>query len=369
MASRRELEKLLEGPIYLAPNTFLHFYNGGKLRAEFMGEENPQDDYRSEEWIFSTNRAITPGRDNPPDKGISRIQLPSGEVILLTELLKAFPEETLGKEHYERFGPNVGILLKVFDVGDGSHIPVHWHPPGEFAERHLGSPFGKTEAWMVIGTRPGAKAWIGWKTRVGKEKFREWMKAQDVDSMRNHMHEVTPKVDDVYFLMAGIVHSIGSGVCVLELQEPTDWNILAEWGGEFPFGEKEAALGLQWDDALESADFSAMPRDHLEGYIKRKPEPIRREGESVEYKLLPEEARRYFWMTRSIVKDHISTPGDRGFHCLVTLKGEGKLTGPFGERPIKKGKSLFIPTTLKGYEIINQGETPLEVVSCYPPKP
>ena len=96
MASQNELQSMLNAPIALAPNTYLHFYNGGKLRAEFMGEDDPKDDYYSEEWIFSTNRAITPGRDNPPDKGLSRIELPSSEVVLLKALLDAFPEETLG---------------------------------------------------------------------------------------------------------------------------------------------------------------------------------------------------------------------------------------------------------------------------------
>ena len=64
MASKDELNKILDAPIYLAPNTYLHFYNGGKLRAEFMGEADPKDDYRSEEWMFSTNRAVTPTRES-----------------------------------------------------------------------------------------------------------------------------------------------------------------------------------------------------------------------------------------------------------------------------------------------------------------
>jgi hypothetical protein len=112
MASKDEFKSLLDAPIDLAPNTFLHFYGGGKLRAEFMEEPDPKDDYRSEEWMFSTNRAITPGRDNPPEKGLSRIQLPSGEMVLLKHLLETFPNETLGEHHANKFGPNLGVLLK-----------------------------------------------------------------------------------------------------------------------------------------------------------------------------------------------------------------------------------------------------------------
>lgn len=41
MASKSELEAILSAPILLSPNTYLHFYNGGKLRAEFMWDPNP----------------------------------------------------------------------------------------------------------------------------------------------------------------------------------------------------------------------------------------------------------------------------------------------------------------------------------------
>ena len=128
MASKEEFKAILDAPIYLAPNTFLHFYGGGKLRAEFMGELDPKDDYRSEEWMFSTNRALTPGRDNPPDKGFIRVQLANGEMVLLKHLLDVFPEQMLGRRHVDKFGSNLGVLVKIFDVGDGSHIPLHWHP-------------------------------------------------------------------------------------------------------------------------------------------------------------------------------------------------------------------------------------------------
>lgn len=366
MASKEELKQMLGAPIYLAPNTYLHFYNGGKLRAEFVGEPDPKDDFRSEEWIFSTNRAITPGRDNPPDKGFSRVELPSGEIVLLQELLEAFPDETLGRKHYEKYGSDLGILVKIFDVGDDAHIPVHWHPSPEFASKHLDSPYGKNEAWVVIGTRPGAKAWVGWQEDIAVEDFRKWMDAQDVETMHNHMHEIAPEVGDVIFLRDSFVHSLGSGLCILEPQEPTDWNILAEWEG-FPYDREDGTLGLGWDTALEAADFTEMPLDYLNNYVRRTPELLREENGSREDKLVPDEARQYFWLTRLTVNKKISMPGDRGFYCAITTQGEGKLVGAFGEKPIKRGKSVFIPTSLPAYEFVNTGDKPLEVVCCYPP--
>lgn len=368
MATTEEMKQVLGRPIYLAPNTYLHFYNGGKLRATFMNEPDPKDDFRSEEWIFSTNRAITPGRENPPDKGFSKVELPSGETINLQELLEAFPAETLGTKHYETFGPNLGILVKIFDVGDDAHIPVHWHPSPEFATEHLDSPNGKNEAWVVVGTRPGAKAWIGFKEDVPVEEFREWMEAQDVETMRKHMHEIEPKVGDVIFLRDSYVHSLGSGLCILEPQEPTDWNILAEWEG-FPYDREGGTCGLGWDVALTAGDFSRMPEDYLNNYVLRTPQVARQEEGGTEYALVPDEAHQWFNVQRVVVDTKMPMPGDRGFYCLIPVgNGKGKLVGAFGEVPIERSKHVMIPAELGEYEIVNSGDGPLEVICCYPPK-
>jgi len=367
MALKDLLEQMLNGPIYMAPNTYLHFYNGGKLRAEFLGEPDPKDDFRSEEWMFSTNRAITPGRENPPDKGFSRIQLPSGEIVLLKELLEAFPKETLGEAHFKKFGVNLGILVKIFDVGEDSHIPVHWHPSPQFASKHLNSPYGKNEAWIVIGTRPGARAWIGWKTDISREEFKKWMDAQDVVTMRKHMHEIEPEVDDVIFLRDSNVHSLGSGLCILEPQEPTDWNILAEWEG-YPFGKDDGRLGLDWDIALEAADFSAMSLDYLNDYVRRTPEIARKVDGNVEEKLVPEEAKPYFQISRYKVSTRINVPRSKGFHGITVTKGSGMLHGSFGHVPVKRGKSIFVPACIPGYELVSDGDGILEAIYFFPPE-
>jgi mannose-6-phosphate isomerase len=360
--------KALEAPVPLLSNTYLHFYNGGKLRAEFMGEPAPRDDFRSEEWIFSTNRAITPGRDNPPQKGFSIAQLPDGSTALLKGLLDAFPEECLGKEHQKRYGTELGVLLKIFDVGEGAHIPVHWHPSPEFSRKHLQSNYGKNECWLVIGTRPGAKAWVGWKEDVGEARFREWMEAQDVEAMRAHLHEIEPRVGDIVFLRDGYVHSLGSGLCVLEPQEPSDWNILAEWKG-YPYGREDAHCGLGWDLALQAARFDAMPRPYLDDYVRRRPVVRRREDGSFEEDVLPEEARPFFWITKVTVAPGGKIEGarGRGFHCLTGFKGQGELRGGFGARPFGRGKSYFIARSLPGYTIASTGSEPLEVYCTFPP--
>jgi mannose-6-phosphate isomerase len=366
MAKKELFQQALTKPVGIAPHTYLHFYNGGKLRAKFMGEPNPTDDFRSEEWFFSTNRAVTPGRDNPPDKGYSRIYLPNGEIALLQDLLNELPVECLGAAHHKRFGTKLGILVKIFDVGDGAHIPVHWHPSPAFSKKHLHDDYGKNEAWVVLDTRPNAKTWIGWKEDVDPKQFRQWLEAQDREAMLAHMHVVEPKARDIIFLRDSYAHSLGSGVCIMEPQEPTDWNILAEWKG-FPFGKKDAACGLEWDAALEAVKFEAMPLDYLNDYVRRTPEVVRRENGSVEEKLVPDEAKQYFDVKRFIVRGQISLPGGQGFYCVSGISGQGKLSGKFGDCPIAKGKFYFIPACLPGFKLVSEGSEPLEALCFYPP--
>ena len=45
----------------------------------------------------------------------------------------------------------------------------------------------------------------------------------------------------------------------------------------------------------------------------------------------------------------------------------GKVGKNFDDIPIKRGKSAFFPTTLDDYEIVNSGQSPMEVICCYPP--
>ena len=50
-----------------------------------------------------------------------------------------------------RFGTSTGLLVKLLDAAE--RLPVHAHPDRAFAREAFDSPFGKTEAWIVLDTR------------------------------------------------------------------------------------------------------------------------------------------------------------------------------------------------------------------------
>ena len=130
---------------------------------------------------------------------------------------------------------------------------------------------------------------------------------------------------------------------------------------------REPFVAVDWDTALEAVKFEAMPLDYLNGYVRRTPEILREENGSVEQKLVPDEAKQYFDVKRLIIKGQMPMSGDLGFYCVAGISGAGKLTGAFGEAPIKQGKFYFIPACLPGYQIASEGDEPLEVITFYPP--
>lgn len=366
---RHELKQLLNRPIPLEPNTIEHIYNGGKLRAEFLGEPEPKDDYRSEEWIFSTNRAITPGKYNPPKKGFSKVKL-GGLTFPIDLLLREYPEETIGRIHFEKYGPSLGVLMKIFDVGEGEQIPIHWHPTPEFAKEHLGSPNGKNEAWIILGTRNGGKAWVGMVYPMPKNRFKTLMAPGNLGRVRGYMNEITLKAGDVLSIPAGEVHSIGSGVCVLEPQEPTDFSIIVEWQ-RFQIPEEEAHLGLGWDLALDAANFE---KTESVGRFVPPPEAVYNDkhGNKIEH-IIAEELNQFFQTDRVTVGTKLSL-NKYGFHCLTITHGEGCLewTAPGGttarEIPIRCGQSFFIPITISGYyTLTNKENGEMQAIRCFPP--
>lgn len=365
----RELHELVGKPVKLIPSVFRHMYDGGKLRAEFLGEDDPEDDYRPEAWIWSTTQASTPGRENSPKEGYCSIASPSGQVVTIDEFIRLFPHETVGADHFTAYNGSLGVLVKIFDVGDLERIPIHWHPTPGFAQEHLGSPNGKNEAWIIIGIRNQGTAWIGWKEEISKEELINLINSKSIETIRSCMHEVSLKVGDVLSLPAGTVHAIGSGVCVLEPQEPTDFSIIADYG-RFAATEEECHLGLGWDLALDSADLKATEATALYEKIAPVPGIAVDDGHgNVVERILSLKLEPYFWANRVTVASELSVPGDWGArcHCMVVLDGKGILAGSFEDVAIRKGESYFIPFGIS-YRIKCTSDDNLEAIRCYPPR-
>jgi mannose-6-phosphate isomerase len=307
----------------LLPTRVFRFYRGGALLARLRGVEE-EDGPFPEDWVGSVTPASNPGRDEP-EAGLSRL----ADGRLLRDEIAADPGGWLGRAHLEQFGETTGLLVKLLDSAE--RLPVHAHPNREFARQHLGSRFGKTEAWIVLATRAAeGELWVGLRDQVAPETYRDWIERQDTESLLLSLNSLSVREGDVVFVPAGVPHAIGAGVLIAELQEPTDFSLICEWDG-FPIRPGDSHLGLGWDKALGALDL-------------RRHEPVLG---------LPEEARAFFWA------DELAEPAGR-FAILIVLEGEGELGG----QPARAGDTFAVPAAAEPFELSGD----LRVLRCLGPE-
>ena len=314
-------------PLRLGPNQPDRPYRGGEGIAAFRGLPQPSE-FSPEDFVASTTEIFAGG-------GIGLSTLPSGE--LFRAVIQEDPESWLGAEHVARFGTSTELLVKLLDTAE--RLFVHVHPDVAFAREHLSLGHGKTEAWIVVDVRPEAEgfAWLGFTRDVGVDEAADWVRGQRAEEMLAAMHRVPLAPGSTLLVPAGMVHAIGPGITLVELQEPTDLSILLEWQGYRSLGAQDAFLGLDREVALSAVDRSATAPERLAQLASGRGAA----GGPVE-PLFPEEADAFFRAERIRAVDE-EVALDAGFSILVVLDGAGAL-GWNGERmTVRRGETLVVP--------------------------
>lgn len=144
---------------------------------------------------------------------------------VLEEVIEMYTDELLGEENYAEFGTDFPLLLKIIDANDNLSVQVH--PDDDYAERNgLGN--GKNEMWYVLQADKDAQLFNGWNKNMTK--------AEVINRVReNNLIEVLncERVErgDLFYIPAGLVHSLGKGCMVAEVQQSSDTTYrLYDWG-------------------------------------------------------------------------------------------------------------------------------------------
>ena len=342
-------------PVRLAPNQPRQFYRGGTAIAAFRRfDEGVDVEQGPEDWVGSTVARFG------SDEGLSR--LPAGG--LLRDAIAADPLGYLGPAHVDAYGDDPSLLVKLLDAGE--RLPVHCHPNREFAQMHLGSRHGKTEAWIVIGTSGSSPTvYLGFTTDVEQAELDSWLASQDPEAMLGHLNAIQVKVGDTVLVPAGTPHAIGEGAFVVELQEPTDFSVILEWKS---FGLPDIAdgqLGLPADLAIRCLDRTAWPAARRDGCVTRDAASRGLPGSaSGTVRMLPEAADPFFRAEEIIPGG--ATRLDASFALLVVLEGTGHLETDNGDTvDLQAGDTVLVPydagaTTISGS---------CRIVRCLPPLP
>ena len=333
------------GPMHLPWNPVFRFYKGGDGIDRFREMEPGSGPGAPEDWVGSTTTSF--GNDS---EGLATLE--DGRV--LRDVIAADPVGFFGAEHVAALGSNSGLLVKLLDAGE--RLAVHFHPGREFAREHLHSDFGKTEAWLILEAEPGAHMHLGLRESIDPETLRRWVTEQDSEEMLRALNKVPVKAGDSLFVPAGTLHTIGAGITLVELQEPSDMSVVIEWryAGVEP---EEATLQLGWDTILPPADLEAGVPVHI-------PAAQDPDSGSTQKRMLPPEADSYFRAQLLTVHEQDPLELEPQFSIVIGTGGSLTFAGD-AHQPltVRKGEAALIPFAAGSTTVSGSGTA----IRCLPP--
>jgi mannose-6-phosphate isomerase len=350
------------GPLWLGYHPLYRFYEGGRRSRSFRGEPDRPDDWWSEDWVGSCTVANNAGPDGSP-QGPSLVEVPGAGRVTLREVIEAVPEAMVGAAFAERWGPITGILVKL--LSPSGQVPLHAHPNREWARRHLGSPFGKTEGWILLDT-PGdgsepAYAGIGFRPGIDRDTFGAAVRSHDQATVRDTLHRTEIAGGQVYVAHGGVPHYLGPQISFIEIQEPTDHIVIPETDGGDDAG---ATMNLGWDEALDMIDYRAVDREATFARARQEPRLVRQSGASREIRLVQDDVLPFFDVIRLEVEDELGIEDGR-FSIDIVTAGSGRLDGEGGSWPIERGDTFVCPAAFA--HRFRADAEPLTVVRCLGP--
>jgi len=223
-------------PLKFNPILKDRIWGGKKLKSNYG--KNALNDKLGESWELS-------GYEND-ESVVANGFLEGNNLVELTEV---YMGDLVGDKVYDIFGLTFPLLFKLIDANENLSIQVH---PGDeiAAERH--NSFGKTEMWYVVEAEPNAELIIGFNKDCTQE---EYVDALENDRVEDLLQKVPVQKGDVFFIPAGLVHAIGKGVLVAEIQQSSDitYRIYDYKRVDDKGNERE----LHTEQALDVIDYSA----------------------------------------------------------------------------------------------------------------
>ncbi len=265
--------------------------------------------------------------------------------LTLRELLVQHGDVVVGKKYGDR--DKFPLLVKLIDAK--ADLSVQVHPDDLYAGLHEDGELGKSEAWLVLDVEPGGRLVIGLAEGVTKEKFREAVKNNTIESCLNQLQV---KAGDVINIPAGLLHAIGSGVLLAEIQQNSDTTYrVYDWNR---VGLDGKSRELHVAKSLDTIDF-----EDKHSTKPTKGSTVKFEGYGHTCYII----NQYFSFETIDVASVYSDSREEAFEIFMVLDGDGVLKGKFGEVKVAKGDSLLIPITMNTYSF----EGTMKLLKTYVP--
>ncbi|MDX2431835.1 MAG: class I mannose-6-phosphate isomerase [Bacteroides sp.] len=357
---------IIPGILFFEPNRVWRTYPGGKILDQMEGRDQPGDSHFPEDWIGSTTRAINKGRENLTEEGLSKLNI-AGETMTLKSLCEKAPQAMLGARHFNLYGASTQFLLKFLDSAIRLHIQCH--PTIPFAQKYLNSNAGKTEAYIILSIREEIKnpyIYLGFQHPPSKEDFKRMIEEQDEEAMLACFEKIPIKPGDVFIVPGGLPHSIGEGVFMIEVMEPTDFAVRIEFErGGYVLPEESRFMNRGIDFALSMFSYQPSPVLSLKDRYFCEPQILKKQNQSREYALVDAGKTPCFRVHRIEIRDRYELEVD-SFYIGIVTKGTGTIDMDGETYTLEVGAKFFVPF-ISGLHTF-QSESGMEIIATFPPR-
>lgn len=248
----------------------------------------------------------------------------------LSELIEQYGEKLTGTAVKGEFP----LLLKLLDADDALSVQVH---PGDEYARRVEGKFGKTEAWVILQAEPGAQLVFGVVPGTTIDQLRE--ASQQGSAVQALLQRVDVVPGDVLYIPSGMVHAIGKGIMLYEIQQSSDVTYrFYDWDRVDQAGKKRE---LHLDKALDVTDVT-LPA------VKAVPQVTLNDQTGVRSQLLKND---FFGLERLEKCDGmVIAPTPEKFSILTAIE-DGCVAYEGGELTLKAGETALLPADGKALKV------------------
>lgn len=300
-------------------------YIWGGRNLETFGKELPEG-IVAESWEISCH-----------PNGISVIANGEFAGTPLTDYIAKFGRQAVGTALPEKDLIKFPLLVKLIDANQKLSVQVH--PDDAYAQIHEHGELGKNEMWHILAAQPGAKLVYDVVPGVTRESFAAAVREQRIE---NCLKSIEVAAGDTVNIPAGLVHAIGEGIVLAEIQQNSDTTYrVYDYERVDKNGNKRP---LHIEKALEVIDFNAAGRsDKIAGLtIALGPDAVKRH-------LV---ANRYFSVELYTIHGEVAenAAGSKFFLYIIT-EGAGEIRCGNRITPLQRGESVLIPASLGEYTL------------------
>ena len=178
----------------------------------------------------------------------------------LKQIVESYQDKLVGKKVYAQFTDEFPLLIKFIDAADT--LSVQLHPDDALAKKRHNS-FGKTEMWYIVDHDEDGFIIADMKKKLNEEQLRELI---DKGELQQHLKAYPTEKGDTFFISPGLVHAIGKGVLLAEIQQTSDITYrLFDWNRKDDQGNERE---LHIEDSMEAVDLSLTAQPKVD-YDKR----------------------------------------------------------------------------------------------------